>query len=61
MMKQVMQDERFMLMPGFNYLILTGDDNYLIEVVHTSERADFVIDELLNMGYDTIRKVTVTL
>lgn len=61
MMKQVIQDDCYLLMPGFNYL-LVEDGHHLLEVVNNHEVAERVVNERLakNPGRD-IQIITVTL
>lgn len=61
MMKQVIQDDCYLLMPGFNYLIVE-DGHFLLEVVNDHDVARRLLNERLakNPGR-VIQIITVTL
>jgi hypothetical protein len=61
MMKQVTQDDCYMLMPGFNYLII-DEDRHLLEVVNRIDVAERVVAERLAKNPDQVLLIiTVTI
>ena len=61
MMKQVIQDDCYLLMPGFNYLIVQ-DGHQLLEVVNDLDVARRVMDERWAKNPDrVIQIITVTI